>query len=226
MVIQETHKQSHTPSNMKGAQLLGPNHPSKMSVNLWESGRCQANSRTGLHDPMPCCSTQPAPLRCTNSEERRAWELTQTGLWPSGGKGVRGEVKRQRITLIWHTLAFNNNPEEEAPWIAQVVERTKKGNITCSYTHLLPMIDFTPHHSKFEIFHTECSSGKADTGWLFVDLFACVWVWVRVSLYPLLESRLCLLPQQGLQGPRFLPSTAATAHSWSQRRVWLKSHHN
>lgn len=38
--------------------------------------------------------------------------------------GIR--VEGDKDTLVEHTLALNNNPEEDAPWVAKRVKRTEK----------------------------------------------------------------------------------------------------
>lgn len=62
-----THTVTH-PSNLKGTQLLASSPPPNMSVNLLECSGRQANTQRGSRkDPLPCWSTQSAPLRSTNS---------------------------------------------------------------------------------------------------------------------------------------------------------------
>lgn len=49
------------------------------------------------------------------------------------------KVERDRDTLMGHTLEFKNNPEEDAPWVAQVIKRTgKKINIKLLLNKSIP----------------------------------------------------------------------------------------
>lgn len=55
-------------------------------------------------------------------------------------------MKVDRDTPMGHTLEFKNKPEEDAPWVAQVIKKDrKKVNINSILNKSFPFKNVTPH---------------------------------------------------------------------------------
>lgn len=91
-----------------------------MPVNLLECSGCQAKHTNRVTQGPAAVSLNPACPSEIYRQQRRAGLGVDSDLVVAIGwlGGVRGKVERERdrvVTLMGHTLAFNNNPEEDAP---------------------------------------------------------------------------------------------------------------
>lgn len=112
-----------------------------------------------------CCKAQPAALRSTNSRWEKKGsdsDFVVTSSW-SGSHGREEWRGVSSDILEAHTLALNNNPEEDAPWVAKWVKRTEEGNITCSFdkSELLPSCDFLHQTQSYFFWTDEDNLGKS-----------------------------------------------------------------
>lgn len=145
-------QKAHTPSHTL-PQTWGKHNSSPVllltCLNLSGCSGYQANTKSHME---PVNVAQPSlPLsKSTNSRGGTGRSSFRLG---GGHQLVRGngEMEKECVTLMGHTLALNNNPEEEPPWVAQVVKGTEKGNITYTNTDPLPEKHFTPKQRKSHI---------------------------------------------------------------------------